>query len=81
MFVYPLVSTRVDATVLRALPVCKWKHIGDPRVECLYYELQFVEHSTRIRAHLARSSGVGVADCSAVPEEVKQDMITVTQEL
>jgi hypothetical protein len=34
---------------------------SDPRVQCMYCELQFVGHSTQIRAHLARSSGVGVA--------------------
>jgi hypothetical protein len=57
------------------------KRTGDPRVECMYCELQFVGHSTRIRAHLAGSSGVGVAACSAVPDEVMQEMIRVTQEL
>jgi hypothetical protein len=57
------------------------KRTGDPRVESMYCELQFVGHFTRIRAHLAGSSGVGVAACSAVPEEVKQEMIRVTQEL
>jgi hypothetical protein len=56
------------------------KRTGDPRVECLYCELQFVGHSTRIRAHLAGSSGVGVAACSAVPDEVKREMIRVTKE-
>jgi hypothetical protein len=53
----------------------------DPRVECMYCELQFVGHSTQIRAHLAGSSGVGGASCSAVPEEVRQEIIRVTQEL
>jgi hypothetical protein len=56
------------------------KRTGDPRVECMYCELQFVGHSTRIRAHLAGSSGVGVAACSEVPEEVKQEMARVTPE-
>jgi hypothetical protein len=56
------------------------KSTGDPRVECLYCELQFVGHSTRIRAHLAGLSGVGVAACSTLPEEVKQEMIRVTIE-
>jgi hypothetical protein len=36
------------------------KRTGDPRVECMYCELQFLGHSTRIRAHLAGSSGVSV---------------------
>jgi hypothetical protein len=49
------------------------KRSGDPRVECMYCELQFVGQSTRIRAHLAGSSGVGVAACLAVPEELKQE--------
>jgi hypothetical protein len=39
-----------------------------------------VGHFTRIRAHLARLSGIGVAVCSAVPEDVKQEMIRVTQD-
>jgi hypothetical protein len=50
------------------------KHKGDPRVEGLDFELQLVGHFTRaqIRAHLAGSSGAGVAacTCSAVPKEV-----------
>jgi hypothetical protein len=56
------------------------KRTGDPRVECMYCELQFGGLFIRIRAHLAGSSGVGVAACSAVPEDVKQEMIRVTQD-
>jgi hypothetical protein len=54
------------------------KGTGDTNVECVYCELQFVGHSTRIRAHLAGMSGIGVAVCSAVPEDVKQEMIRFT---
>jgi hypothetical protein len=52
-----------------------------PHVGCMYCELQFVGQSTWIRAHLAGLSGIGVAVCSAVPEQVKQVMIRVTEEL
>jgi hypothetical protein len=34
------------------------KRTNDPRVECMYSELQFVGHSTQMRAHLAGSSDV-----------------------
>jgi hypothetical protein len=44
-------------------------------VECLYYQLQFVG-----QAHLAGPSGFGVAACSEVPADVKQENIRVTQE-
>jgi hypothetical protein len=57
------------------------KCTGDPRVECMYCELQFVGHSAWIRAHIAGPSGDGDAACSSVPEEVKQEMTRVTQEL
>jgi hypothetical protein len=61
------------------------KHKDDPRVEYMYFDLQFEGHFTRaqIRAHLAESSGVSVAacTCSAVPKEVKQEMIRANQEL
>jgi hypothetical protein len=57
------------------------KCTGDPHVECMYCELQFLWHSTRIKAHLAGSSGVSNAACSAEPEEVMQEKIRVVQEL
>jgi hypothetical protein len=41
------------------------KDKGDPCVECLHCQLQFVGQATRIRAHLAGTSGFGVAACSA----------------
>jgi hypothetical protein len=46
----------------------------------MYCELQFVGHSTRIGAHLAGTSGAGVAACSAVPEDVKKKMIRVIRD-
>jgi hypothetical protein len=57
------------------------KDKGDPRVECLYCQLQFVGQATRIRAHLAGTSGFGVDACSQVPADVKQENIRVSQEL
>jgi hypothetical protein len=63
------------------------KDEGDPRVECLYCQLQFVGQATRIRAHLSGRPGFGVevpADVkqenTEVPADVKQENIRVTQE-
>jgi hypothetical protein len=56
------------------------KDKGDPRVECLYCLLQFVGLATRIPAHLAGTSGFGVAACSEVPADFKKENIRVTQE-
>jgi hypothetical protein len=56
------------------------KNKGNPRVECLYCLLQFVGQATRRREHLAGTSGFGVAVCSEVPAEIKQENIRVTQE-
>jgi hypothetical protein len=57
------------------------KRTGDPSVECMYCELQFLGHSTRIEAHHAGSSGVSVAACSVEHEKVTQEIIRVVQEL
>ncbi len=43
---------------------------GDPRCKCVHCNKEFRGGASRIRAHLLGTKGVGVAACTACPQEV-----------